>query len=74
MRIVSSARLFRPWFALMLASGLLVSTPAWRGDAAPLEAPHRLAQNDLEARAQQIIELYEQGRYEEAIPLRYSTT
>ena len=53
----------------MLASGLLVSTPAWLGYAAPLEASHRLAQNELEALDQQIVELYEQGRYQEAIPL-----
>ncbi|WP_031291855.1 tetratricopeptide repeat protein, partial [Leptolyngbya sp. Heron Island J] len=53
----------------MLASGLLVSTPSWPVYAAPLEAPQRLVQNSLEALNQQIVELSEQGRYEEAIPL-----
>ena len=43
--------------------------PAWLGYAAFLEASHRLAQNELEALNQQIVELYEQGCYQEAIPL-----
>ena len=43
--------------------------PAWLGYAAPLEVPPRLSQNELEALDQQIVELYEQGRYQEAIPL-----
>lgn len=68
MRNFFSAKLPVSWLALMLASGLVVAAPLPGRSVSP-EPSQTLAQTSLDALNQQIIELYEQGRYNEAIPL-----